>query len=179
MPSPFERRYAPWQRRLHWTVFALVALAYTFVELHDLAPRGSALRSNLLQAHFLAGLTVLALFLPRLLQRLRHGKPAIVPAPSRWMDRLSRATQLALYVFLLAQPVLGLLTVWVGGHALGIVFTGWQVPSPFVGNHEWHERLEDVHVFLGNAFYYVIGLHIVAALFHHFVRGDDTLKRML
>jgi cytochrome b561 len=28
-------------------------------------------------------------------------------------------------------------------------------------------------------FYYVIGLHIAAALWHHLVRRDNTLQRML
>ena len=32
---------------------------------------------------------------------------------------------------------------------------------------------------IGQAFYWVIGAHIVAALWHHLFRRDDTLKRML
>ncbi|WP_343212439.1 cytochrome b/b6 domain-containing protein [Arenimonas sp.] len=39
-------------------------------------------------------------------------------------------------------------------------------------------RLEDLHELLGTAFYYVVGLHVAAALYHHFVRRDDTLRRM-
>jgi cytochrome b561 len=42
-----------------------------------------------------------------------------------------------------------------------------------------HEKLEDIHVWIGQAFYYVIGLHIVGALWHHFVRHDTTLRRII
>ncbi len=38
-------------------------------------------------------------------------------------------------------------------------------------NHLW--------VLLASIFYYVIGLHAIAAIWHHFVRKDNTLKRML
>ena len=39
-------------------------------------------------------------------------------------------------------------------------------------------QLEELHGTIGEAFYWVFGLHIVAALYHHFWRRDDTLKRM-
>ena len=37
----------------------------------------------------------------------------------------------------------------------------------------------ELHELIGNIFYVVIGLHVVAALWHHFIRRDNTLKRML
>ena len=40
-------------------------------------------------------------------------------------------------------------------------------------------KLHDIHVTVAEVFYWVIGLHILAALWHHFGRRDDTLKRML
>jgi len=36
-----------------------------------------------------------------------------------------------------------------------------------------------MHGTVGDVFYWVIGLHIVAALWHHLMRRDDTLRRML
>jgi cytochrome b561 len=40
-------------------------------------------------------------------------------------------------------------------------------------------QIEDVHVFIGNAFYYLIGFHALAALAHHYLAKDNTLVRML
>jgi len=46
------------------------------------------------------------------------------------------------------------------------------------GNRALGHQLEDIHGTIGTIFYYVIGLHILAGLWHHFVRRDDTLQRM-
>jgi cytochrome b561 len=39
--------------------------------------------------------------------------------------------------------------------------------------------LEDVHEALATAAYWLVGLHAAAALWHHFVLRDATLRRML
>ena len=46
-------------------------------------------------------------------------------------------------------------------------------------NHDLHESLEEVHEFLFNALLVVAVVHIVAALYHHWVLKDATLRRML
>jgi len=174
-----ESRYSRRARLLHWWMFVFVALAYLFINLVDLYERGTPLRRAYQQSHFLAGLVVLALVLPRLLHRLRSAAPPIVPAIAGWEVQLSRLTHGLLYAFLLAQPLLGLLTVWFGGRGLAIPGTTLMLPSPLPENHDLHEQLEDIHKWIGSAFYYVIGLHILGALWHHFFRRDSTLRRML
>lgn len=172
-------RYVVSVRWMHWAIFALVLLAYTFVNLFDLFPRGSTTRANVLASHFAAGLAVLLLVLPRLLLRLRNGRPPITPAPPRWTELLGSVTHAALYLFLLVQPILGIITLQVGGKAVTL-FGVTLLPS-FVeaANRTLSHQLEDIHGTIGTVFYYVIGLHILAALWHHVGRRDDTLKRML
>ena len=177
-PLSPDARYSHRARLFHWWMFGFVALAYLLVNLVDLFERGTPVRRAVLQSHFLAGLVVLALVLPRLLHRLRNVPPPIVPPIANWEVTLSRVTHVLLYAFLLVQPLLGLLTVWLGGRGIGIPFTALQLPSPLTENHDLHEQLEDIHVLVGEAFYYIIGLHIVGALWHHFVRHDSTLRRI-
>ncbi len=165
-------------RRFHWWSFGLVALAYLLINLVDLFERGTPLRRAVLQGHFLAGLVVLALVLPRLLNRLRNAPPPIVPPIASWEARLSGLTHFLLYACLLLQPILGLLTVWLGGRGIGIPFTAIQLPSPLTENHDLHEQLGSIHGWVGTVFYYVIGLHIAGALWHHAVRHDNTLRRI-
>ena len=62
---------------------------------------------------------------------------------------------------------------------LKVPFTTLQVPSPMTPDHALHEQLGGLHENIGTIFYYVIGLHIAGALWHHFFRRDDTLKWML
>jgi cytochrome b561 len=179
MEPPFApARYSRSARWFHWLAFAFVALAYLLINLRNILTHGSDARTLAMQGHMLAGLVVLALVLPRLLHRLRNAPPPITPAPARWETLLSRTTHLALYAFLLVQPLLGLLTAFSAGHGLVVPWTGLQIPSPLTANKELSEQLGNIHGWIGTIFYYVIGLHIVGALWHHFVRRDDTLRRM-
>jgi cytochrome b561 len=177
-PLPPEARYSRRARLFHWWMFGFVALAYLIINLVDLFERGTPLRRAVMQSHFLAGLVVLALVLPRVLHRWRTTPPAIVPPIASWEAMLSRLTHGLLYAFLLVQPVLGLLTVWYGGRGIGIPGTELMIPSPLAENHDLHEQLEDIHGYIGTIFYFVIGLHIVGAFWHHFGRHDTTLRRM-
>lgn len=172
-------RYAASSRWMHWTIFALVLLAYVCINLFEQFARGSSTRANVLAAHYTAGLAVLLLVLPRLLLRLRNGRPPIAPAPPRWIELLSTVTHVALYLFLLIQPILGIITLQIGGKPVTL-FGVTLLPS-FVSlpDRVLSHQFEDIHGTIGTIFYYVIGLHILAAFWHHFGRRDDTLKRML
>ncbi|WP_458072128.1 cytochrome b [Rhodanobacter sp. BL-MT-08] len=172
-------RYTAAARYLHWTVFALVLLAYVFINVCDFFPKGSVLRTNIKAAHFTAGIAVLLLMLPRVMVRLRRGAPPIAPALPHAIDVFGKLTHLALYAFLVVQPILGIVTLQVGGKTVTL-FGVTLLPS-FVGtpNSALSHQLEDIHGTIGTIFYYVIGLHIAAALWHHFGRRDNTLKRIL
>ncbi len=176
---PRRARYSAAQRRLHWLIFAAVLLAYVFVNLKDWLPRGDAARVSMLQAHFAAGLAVLLLVGPRLLLRLRRGAPPVTPSPPRPLHAAGHITHGLLYLFLVVQPVLGILAVELGGRAIGLPF-GLSIPALSIpGNHGLVHTIRELHEDLGDIFYWVIGLHIAAALWHHSFRGDDTLRRML
>jgi cytochrome b561 len=177
MPTPILR-YTPAERWFHWLAFAAVMLAYVFINFRGVFPRGTPASRVPMQGHILFGLVVLALVLPRLLHRLRNTPPPVVPPLATWESMLSRSTHLALYAFLVVQPLLGLATVFASG-PLTIPFTALQVPSPLTPDHALHEQLGKIHETIGTIFYYVIGLHIAGALWHHFFRRDNTLRRML
>ena len=172
-------RYTASVRWMHWIVFAFVLLAYAFINFFDAFPKGSAVRANLLASHYCAGLAVLLLVLPRLLLRLRGGRPPVSPPPSRWIEWIGSITHVALYLFLLAQPILGIITLQVGGKP--VTLFGMTLLPAFVSHPDraLSHQLEAIHRTIGTIFYYVIGLHILAALWHHFARRDDTLERML
>ncbi|MFT3808069.1 cytochrome b [Arenimonas sp.] len=172
-------RYSGAQRFLHWFVFACIVAAYVLIELRSEAERGSALRTGLTQGHMLAGLAVFLLAWPRIALRLMRGAPPITPPLPAWQHLPAQLTHLALYAFLIAQPILGILTVWSAGRGIAIFGTGLEIPALIAENHDLHEQLEDLHEGLGEIFYWVIGLHIAGAIFHHLLRRDDTLRRML
>jgi cytochrome b561 len=171
-------RYSPGQRRLHWLMFVLVALAYLAIETRGGFERGSLARTLAVQGHFWTGLAVLALALPRIWLRLRRGAPPITPALPAWQAWPARFLHLALYAFLLAQPVLGLMTAWSDGKQVLVPFTQAALPPLMAPDAGLAHTLEDLHGTIGSLFYWLIGVHLAAALYHHGLRRDDTLMRM-
>lgn len=178
MAAPESARYSPAQRRLHWLMFLLVAVAYLLIETRGNFERGSLARTLAVQGHFWTGLAVLALILPRLWLRVRRGAPPIHPPLPAWQAWPARLLHLSLYAFLLVQPALGLMTAWTDGKQVLLPFTQAALPALMAPDAALAHTLEDLHETLGSLFYWVIGLHVAAALYHHFLRRDDTLTRM-
>lgn len=171
-------RYSLGLRRLHWLMAVLVALAYVFIEQRGIFERGTAERAAMVQTHFWLGLSVLGLIVWRLLLRRRHGAPPITPLLPAWQAWPAKLLHLALYAFLLVMPVLGLLTAWTDGKEVLLPFTDIALPGLLAPDEVLAEQLEELHGSIGEFFYWVIGLHVLAALYHHFIRRDDTLRRM-
>ena len=59
-----------------------------------------------------------------------------------------------------------------------VPFFGLTLPPLVAPDKALAERLQDLHALIGTIGYWLIGLHAAAALFHHYVSRDDTLRRM-
>jgi cytochrome b561 len=116
--------------------------------------------------------------LPRLLLAFSRPAPAVLPALPAWQALPAKAVHLLLYAMLVVQPLLGLGTAWTDGKEILVPFTQFALPALLAPDAGLAGQLEDLHELVGTAFYYVVGLHVAAALYHHFVRRDDTLRRM-
>lgn len=172
-------RYAPPAIFFHWAIALLIVIAYAAVITKGYLPKGSAPRALSMAIHEWAGTLALLLAVPRLLWRLVKGAPAALPGQS-WMVRAGSAVvHLLLYLFIFAQPVLGYLTLNAGGHVLTIPGLDVALPQFIAQDDAARRAIKDIHETVGNAFYWVIGLHALAALWHHYFRRDDTLRRML
>ena len=175
----FEKaRYTASLRRLHWLMAVMIALAYVAIEQRGLFERGTPERFAMVQSHFWLGIGIFVLVWVRLQQRLKHGAPRITPALPAWQNGISHLMHVALYAFFIVMPILGMLTAWTDGKAILIPFTDIALPALLAENKDLAHQLEELHHDIGEAFYWVIGFHIVAALYHHFIRKDDTLVRM-
>ncbi|WGS52941.1 cytochrome b/b6 domain-containing protein [Paraburkholderia sp. D15] len=176
MPYPRETdRYTKPAIFFHWAIFLLVALAYLAIEIRG--PKGSDSRVFWSNVHFCAGNLVLGLAVLRLLWRLWAGAPAEIDT-NRLLAFLARAAHLALYVFIFAQPLLGILMINAGGHPVTLAWVN--VSYTLIGaDPAARPLLKGAHEWLGNAFYWVIGLHALAAIAHHAIFKDRTLRRMI
>ena len=172
-------RYDPGLRRLHWLMAVLVLAAYLLIEQRGLFARGTPQRAAMVQGHFWVGLSILLLAAWRIGLRLRGVVPPITPALPAWQVLPAKLLHLALYAFIVVMPLLGLATAWTDGKVLFVPFTDLAVPALLAPDEGLAHQLEDLHGTIGEIFYWVIGLHILAAVYHHWWRRDDTLRRML
>ncbi|HEY4351356.1 MAG TPA: cytochrome b/b6 domain-containing protein, partial [Paraburkholderia sp.] len=105
------------------------------------------------------------------------GTPHALPH-SRVQLFLARAVHLALYLLIFVQPLLGIAMVNTSGSAVKLSGTGVQLQF-FAKDPVAHQFLHDAHFLIGNAAFWLIGLHALAAIVHHTVFRDATLTRML
>ncbi len=172
-----ERRYGHLSIGLHWLMLILLIAVYASIELREFFPKGSDPRTALKTLHFMLGLSVLGFALLRLGVRLSGPTPRIVPEPGSWQRLSAKLMHIALYVLMIGMPLMG----WVMLSADGkpIPFFGLQLP-PLIGeSKDLAKQIEEIHGIVGTAGYFLIGLHAAAALFHHYIKRDNTLSRML
>jgi cytochrome b561 len=161
---------------LHWLTLLLLVAVYCAMEFRGEFPRGSAPRELMKAAHYALGLTVLLLVLPRILLRLRSTTPSITPPPSAALRIAATAGHLALYLFMIGMPLGGWLLMSAEGASVS--FWGLPVPALVAPDKDLAHLVEDLHETGATVGYFLVGLHAAAALFHHLVLRDDTLRRM-
>ena len=170
-------RYGGLSIGLHWLMFLLIAAAYATMELKSITPRGSAEREALIVWHYMIGMSVFFLAWLRLLVRIARSAPAIAPAIPAWQERLAKAMHWALYALMFGLPLLGWLTLSAKGTP--VPFFGMELPALMGKNEEFRKWFRAIHELGGTIGYFLIGLHTVAALYHHYVRRDNTMRLML
>ena len=169
--------YGALAKFLHWTIVILIIAQYVIIEAAEELPDGLE-KLTMITRHKSIGILVLALALVRIGWKLvNKGQPAPVPMP-RPQRIAAAAGHGLLYLLILAQPISG----WMMSSAANypVTFFGWfQLPALVGANEGMHEFYEEVHEFLFTALLVVTVVHVLAALYHHFVQKDDTLRRML
>lgn len=169
-------RYHPLIIGLHWFMFLLLVAVYVTMEFRGVFPKGSEPRELMKTLHFMLGISVLILVVIRLGVRLSSRTPAIIPAPRSLENLLAKIMHASLYGFMLFMPIAGWLILSAEGH--GVPLFGLELP-PLVGeSHDLAEQVEHWHKLVGEIGYYLIGVHVLAGLFHHYVKRDNTLKRI-
>jgi cytochrome b561 len=180
-------RYGTVAMTLHWLIAALVltnlALGLYMADL----PRSDPDRFMLFQFHKSFGLSVLTLSFARLGWRLINPIPPLPRGMSPLLRFGAHASHFTLYFLIIAIPLAG----WsmVSSSSLGL-------PTQYFGLFSWPniwflanlpasqkasnlEIFKDTHSLLAYLAIGLIALHVLAALYHQFVRRDDVLKRMV
>ena len=169
--------YSATARALHWITAALVLIMLPLgVVITN--EWGGALQDPLYDLHRSIGAAIIPLVILRLGYRLMH-PPLPLPEDIPPIQQLAaRATHWALYALLIVQPFVG----WVATSAYRapiMVFGLFELPPIWPQDRPLSGLLFVVHALIGAAIAGLAAVHIGAALYHHFVRKDRVLLRMI
>jgi len=161
---------------LHWLVaigiFALLWLGLLQSEM----PRGDE-KTWIRMIHGSIALLVFVLMTMRIAWRGMNETPAHPAGLPSWQALLARLVHWGLYIAIFVQLVSGAMTVATTGS--GLPFFGlFEVPLPVAESRDAHEFWEDIH----EPFWWVIAglvvIHVLGALYNHFIARNDVLRRM-
>ncbi len=172
-----RNRYGLVQIVLHWLSFALIAaliplgLWMTGLDYYDAwYKKGPDL-------HRAIGILLGILILIRLLARLSQTRPEPLNA-KRGEALVARLVHRLLYLLPLLLVTSGYLLSTADGRSVE-VFDWFSVPATLHGLEHQEDIAGDIHFALAMLLLGVVALHVLAAIRHHFVLKDATLRRML
>ena len=164
-------------RVLHWLTAALVVTMIPIGVAMANADFGKA-QDTLYHLHRSIGAVLLPLVAIRLLWRLRHPVPPLPAEIPAIQQVAAHATHWALYALLIGQAVVG----WIATSAYRapiLLFWMFELPPIWPADRPFSETMFVLHRLVGFAIVLLICAHVGAALYHHFVRRDRVLMRML
>lgn len=175
-----EQRYGAVAMGLHWLMalllVALVALGLYMTSLPDVG--FDKKKIGLVLLHKELGIAALVLGGLRLGWRMRNPLPRLAGGIPDWQQVAARFVHLSFYALIFALPLTG----WMMSSATGIpvsFFGLFELPDLVPYNERTFRTFIEIHRWLGYALIGCFCVHAGAALRHHWVARDDTLRKML
>jgi cytochrome b561 len=168
-------RYHPLLVTLHWGLAALI-IAQLLLGFFALAamPNSDPQKIGVLRAHMAGGALILALMVIRFVVRMCTSRPAAATTGYRLLDRIAPVSHYGFYVLILLMAGTGFATAIRSGLNL-IVFgaPGAALPPTLTVYPSFV-----AHGYVATLLAGLIILHVLAALYHQFVRNDGLFRRM-
>jgi cytochrome b561 len=170
-------RYSPVAKGLHWIIVLLLTVQFTTAFLLPHIGRNTP-PSDVISLHFSIGVLILLVMATRFIHRLTHPVALEAHDAPPWERIVARTTHRVIYLILLAGPLLGWASA--SAHSLQVSLFGI-VPLPALAapGAGWGHTAGDIHGTAMWVLLWLVGFHVAAALYHHLVRQDGTLLRML
>lgn len=172
-----SRSYGSIAKTFHWLIAFLIVGQFVLANIAEGLPLGME-KIGVLARHKSDGILILMLAVLRIAWRLGNTPPPPEASLTRWQTIASRGAHQLLYVLLFALPLSG----WLMSSAKNypVSFFGLvQLPNLVAPSESAFQTLLAVHETLATAMLVIAGVHISAALWHHFFKRDNVLRRML
>ena len=161
---------------LHWLVaIGLFMLLYLGLEQAGME-RGDE-KSKIRFIHASIAMGVFALMTIRIIWRVISEVPAHPDGTAAWQRFSATLVHWGLYAAVFAQLVSGGMTVATGGKALPF-FGIFSIPLPVRENEDKHHFWEEIHEFAWKIVAVLIAIHVLGAVYNHFIAKNDVVRRM-
>lgn len=171
----FSQTYSRPMIFMHWLTALLVATAFVLIWSSEVEDK--VLHQQIVSWHKAIGITVLALTILRLMLRLGSQLPAAIET-SALQAKAARIGHAGLYLLLLGTPVIGWFMSSAAGYPVNW-FGFFELPLLMSPDKPTAKLLHGLHENVGTLMFILIGVHALAAIWHHRVLKDGTLRRML
>jgi cytochrome b561 len=170
--------YGAVAKTTHWLMFVLVAAQFVVAWLMPEIEWDTE-REFWINLHLSLGVLLMLLIVFRVIWRLTHAAPPPAAGTPAWQRMSAGLAHLVLYGLLIVLPISG----WAASSVRGwpvTLFGLFELPALLPKGTSFGFKLGDLHADrLSWALLGLIGLHVLAALYHRFVKRDDVLQRML
>lgn len=163
-------------KSLHWIMAVLIIAAWIVGYYAADLPNNTPSKPTLYGLHKSVGMLVLMLVVVRLTWRLYNVVPRF-EVLDRVMMTAARTVHYLLYVFMFVQPLSGWAMSSAAGHT-PTFFGLFTFPSLVAQNPLEVQKYVAIHNASAMILLTLFIMHVSAALFHHFVLKDRTLRRM-
>jgi len=168
--------YGSLAKALHWLVaIGLFALIYLGLEQAGME-RGDE-KSRIRFIHSSIATITLILMTIRVIWRFMSESPAYPDDMPGWQRMSSSVVHWGLYIAVFAQLFGGAMMSGTAGRGLP-VFGFFSIPVPVAEDRDAHEWWEEFHEVVWIPIAVLVTVHILAALYNHFIVKNDVLRRM-
>jgi cytochrome b561 len=171
-----EAEYGSLAKSLHWLI-AIGIFALIWLGLEQAGMERGDERAQVRFIHASIATATFALMTVRIVWRFVNAVPAHPDGMPGWQRAVSSIVHWGLYAAVFVQLSAGAMVIATTGRPLpffGLV----GIPLPVADDHDAHEWWEEVHKFAWKPVAALLVLHILGALYNHFVVRNDVVRRM-
>lgn len=172
-------RYSRGAIALHWIIAVLIATNFGLAWIAEELSKEE--RGAMIGNHKAIGLIVLVLTVVRIVWRLMHKPPPVLDTLKAWEMAVSKVVHILMYGLMLAIPLAGwgMSSIYAKGAPTSIFGLFGFPAMPIAHEKSTQELFHELHEITATIMLVLLALHVGAALKHHFIDKDGTMRRMV
>lgn len=165
-------------RLLHWSMALMIIALFAIGWYMDGLDYQSPLYRILPWWHKSVGILLLVLWVFRLLLKFITPQPKPLPSHSLFEKRIAQLVKVLFYILILILGISGYLVATSKGSSIS-VFDWFEIPALIELSSKQVDLVATLHIISAWTIVILALIHALAAIKHHLIDKDQTLKRMI